>query len=253
MLLRVVCPQCASEIFALPQSAGKVGHCACGGSFVVPTAPAGWRLSNRAAVLLVAAAVGVGLTAGVWPGKRPAARQLASAPLAEGPVLADVARVEPPAISSLPLAPAPPAQSPAAGGAPAPTSQPPALPSLNARDLFRLFKDNPAGADARYRGRTVRVRGELALPSEAEDGDAAGLVTFGAEEVPPTAYPEPVPSRVGVLLRAAPSRQTAFRALPSGAAVEVEGRCTGWRADPSAHGGGLVVLEDCRLVRPATR
>src|SRR5690242_20198004 len=105
MLLRVVCPQCACEIFALPQSAGKVGQCACGGTFVVPPAPGGRRpLSNRAAGVLVVAAVGVGLTAGFWPGKRPAAaRQPASAPLAEALAPAAIGRVQPPALPSLPI------------------------------------------------------------------------------------------------------------------------------------------------------
>ncbi len=248
MLLRVVCPKCACEIFALPQSAGKVGQCACGGSFVVPGAPARRAPSNRTAVLLVAAAVGVGLTAGFLPGKRSAAaRPQEAAPLAEG--AADIGQAGPPALPALSPGQAVPPRSPAVEKTPAPSSPEPApTPSLSARDLLLLCKGAAGGAAAHYRGRIVRVRGELAPPAGAEDGYVAGLVTFGAEELPPAAYPEPVPSRAGVLLRAAPSRQAEFRALASGAAVEVEGRCAGFRADPSAYLGVVLVLEDCRLV-----
>src|SRR5207244_11282343 len=110
---------------------------------------------------------------------------------------------------------------------------PPPPPYLSARDLLLHFQRDAGGAEAHYRGQTVRVRGEVAPPPEAEEGYVAGLVTFGTGEVPPAAYPAPVLSRVGVLLRAAPARQADFRALPGGAAVEVEGRCAGWRPDPS--------------------
>ncbi len=251
MTLRVACPHCAREIFALPESAGKVGHCACGGSFAVPAAPARRPPSTRTAALLVAAAVGVGLTAGLLPGKRSAAARQDTPPSAtEGPGATDVGRAGPPALPSLPGGQAIRSASLALGGSPEPSSPGPApMPTLSARDLFLLYQQDPAGADARYHGRRVWAHGELAPPpAGAEDGCVAGLVTFGAEEVPPAAYPDPVPSRAGVLLRATPPRQADFRALPGGSAVAVEGRCVGWRADPGAHGGGLVVLEDCRLV-----
>jgi hypothetical protein len=196
----------------------------------------------------VAAAVGVGLTAGFWPGKRSAASQRPADQLAQGAGPADLGRAGPAAFPSLPTGDAAPPSG--AGTLPSPSSAAvPPTPSIGARDLLLLGQSDPDGADARYRGRVVRVRGELAPPpAGAGEGYAAGLLTFWAGEVPPAVYPEPLLSRAGVLLRAEPSRQTDFRALPAGAAVEVEGRCAGWRPDPSTYLGAVVVLEDCRLV-----
>jgi hypothetical protein len=248
MMLRVVCPQCAREIFALPQSAGKVGRCACGESLAVPAQPARRPLSTRAAALLFTATVGAGLAAGLLPGKRSAAAPQNALAALEGPGPANVG-------GPSAAAPAPPLGSPAGPALPAVeparplASPPPPPPSLGARDLFLLYREGPAQADGLYRGRIIRVRGQVADALPGEDGGCvAGLVTFEAEELPPAAYPEPVPSRAGVLLWASPSRQAEFRALRGGAAVEVEGRCAGWRPDPSAHLGAVVVLEDCRLI-----
>jgi hypothetical protein len=123
-------------------------------------------------------------------------------------------------------------------------------PSLIARGLFLLYRDDPAKADELYRGRIIRVHGQVADAPPGADGDCvAGLITFEAEELPPAAYPEPVLSRAGVLLRASPSRKAEFQSL-GGGAVEVEGRCAGRRPDPSAHFGAVVVLEDCRIIPP---
>lgn len=248
VMLRVVCPRCAREILAFPQSAGRAGQCACGASFAVPGAPARRPPSTRAAVLLVAAAIAVGLTGGLWPGKRSAAaRQPASASPAEGPGHADLGRAGPPALPALPPSLAAALRPPGGGPKPRP-SEPPVVASLSARDLLRLYQGDPAAADARYRGRTIRVRGELAPPPPGgEGGYVAGLVTFGAEEVPPAAYPEPVLSRAGVLLRAAPTRLVDFHPFPSGSSVEVVGRCAGWRRDEPTYLGTVVVLEDCRV------
>jgi hypothetical protein len=249
MMLRVVCPQCAREIFALPQSAGKVGQCSCGEKLAVPgapQAPARRPLSTRATALLIAAGVGVGLAAGLLPGKRStAAPQHALAALEEDPGPANVGGPSPVTLSS-PAAPAlPVALEPERPLA----SPPPAPPTISARKLFKLYRDNPAKADELYGGRVIRVRGQVVEAPLGEEGAwVAGLVTFEAEEVPPAAYPEPVPSRAGVLLRAEPTRQGELRALVSGGAVEVEGRCAGWRPDPSVHLGAAVVLEDCRLL-----
>jgi hypothetical protein len=249
MMLRVVCPQCAREIFALPQSAGKVGQCSCGEKLAIPQGPSppgGRPLSTRAATLLIAAGIGAGLAAGLLPGKRStAAPQHALAALAEGPGPANVGGPSAVTLSS-PAGPALPASlEPARPLA----SPPPAPPTISARELFRLYRDNPAKADALYRGRVIRIRGQVADAPPGDEGAwVAGLVTFEAEEVPPAAYPEPVHSRAGVLLRAEPSRQGEFRALVSGGAVEVEGRCAGRRPDPSVHLGAAVVLEDCRLL-----
>jgi hypothetical protein len=248
MMLRVVCPNCAREIFALPQSAGKVGRCACGASLTVPARSARRPLSTRAATLLIVTGIGVGLAAGLLPGKRSvAAPQQNLAAVADEPGPAN--------LSGPSAAPAPTLARPAvpAGTAGEPVrplgSPPPAPPSLAARDLFLLFRDDAARAGDLYRGRIIRAHGQVADAPPGEDGAyVAGLVTFEAAELPPAAYPAPVPSRAGVLLRASPSRQAAFRTFPSGTAVEVEGRCAGWVPDPSAPFGAVVVLDECRLI-----
>jgi hypothetical protein len=243
MMLRVVCPQCDREIFALPQSAGKVGQCACGGQFSVPrdsASPARRRLSVSAAALLIAASIGAGLSGGSFTGRRSAAPP-PSAALDGGPVPS-----VPGETAALAPAPVPPAVErtlpPAAPSSPAPAS-------VDARDFFLRYRDNPLKADELYQGRTIRVRGQLAhLQPDGDGGGEAGLVTFGAEEVPIAAYPKPVFSRAGVLLRAEPSWRAELQAVESAAPVEVEGRCAGWRPDSSAHLSGVVVLEGCRLI-----
>jgi hypothetical protein len=247
MMLRVVCPQCDREIFALPQSAGKVGQCACGGQFAVPSdsaSPARRRLSVSAVALLIAASIGAGLSGGSFTGRRSAAPP-PSAALDDGPVPSG-----PGEAAALAPAPAPPAEPPAVERTPPPASpSSPAPASFDARGLFLRYRDNPRKADELYWGKTIRVRGQLAhLQPDSEGGGEAGLVTFGAEEVPIAAYPNPVFSRAGVLLRAESSRRAELQAVESAAPVEVEGRCAGWRPDPSAHLGGVVVLEGCRLI-----
>jgi hypothetical protein len=193
--------------------------------------------------LLIAASIGAGLAGGAFTGRRSAAPQPAPADLAEGPGAANVSG--PTTLDKNPVAAVlPEVAEPARPVAPVP----PAPPAISARELFRLYQESLAQADERYRGRVVRVRGQV-TPAPGDEGICvAGLVTFEPEELPPAAYPEPVRSLVGVLLRAGPSRRADFQALDSGAAVEVEGRCAGWRPGPTAHLGGVVVLEDCRLV-----
>jgi hypothetical protein len=194
--------------------------------------------------LLIAASIGAGLAGGAFTGRRSAAPQPTLAALTEEPGPANVADPTAPGSSPVVLA--------STGGlepARPIASSPPAPPALSARELFRLYRESPVQADERYRGRVVRARGQLAhAPHREEDVCVAGLVTFEPEELPPAAYPEPTRSQAGVLLQVGPSGRADFQALGSGAAVEVEGRCAGWRPDPAAHLGGVVVLEGCRLI-----
>lgn len=124
--------------------------------------------------------------------------------------------------------------------------------------LWKQYGDDPAGADALYRGKRVEFRIKGRLQQDADGGWVLGAPMYEPTALTAEQYAQQTEKEQrwfrdgyppNVLCRVALEQVQAFRALPADREVTVRGWCVGKKLDSDVGGGYVVLFNDCALVK----
>jgi hypothetical protein len=133
-----------------------------------------------------------------------------------------------------------PAASVFQGTAAAPADSSASPISMSAWDLFREYGDNEIGADAKYKGKLIKLSGTLEEISSDATGRYLGLAKVGDAAHPTSSEPPGIRAYVG----GGPAN--AFTSAKKGTPVVLVGKVRGKKTWPGAWQGYLVFIDECR-------